>query len=229
VHPKLRDALLPYLLAARRLRRDPPRLQSFGYAQPRSFSQFGEDRFLLRYFRDQTSGFYVDVGASHPFSFSNTYLLYERGWRGLNLEPAPDDFALLRRHRPRDVNLPIAVSSTVRDVQFSLAGTFGGIVDEQHMWAETEAEQITLRTQTLSRVLAEHLPTGQQIDLLDVDCEGHDLDVLRSNEWETHRPRLILAEAHGEDAREAITTFLGGVDYRLLTRIELTLAYERCD
>jgi hypothetical protein len=103
VHPKLRDALLPYLLAARRLRREPPRLQSFGYAQPRSFSQFGEDRFLLRYFRDQTSGFYVDVGASHPFSFSNTYLLYERGWRGLNLEPAPDDFALLQRHRPRDV------------------------------------------------------------------------------------------------------------------------------
>ena len=37
-------------------------------------------------------------------------------------------------------------------------------------------------TRTLAHVLDEHLGS-QAIDLLEVDCEGPDLDVLRPNDW----------------------------------------------
>ena len=38
----------------------------------RYFSQEGEDIILQRIFERKKQGFYVDVGAFHPFRFSNT-------------------------------------------------------------------------------------------------------------------------------------------------------------
>jgi hypothetical protein len=43
-----------------------------------SYSQEGEDLILRRIFEHKQKGFYVDVGAYHPFLFSNTYIFYER-------------------------------------------------------------------------------------------------------------------------------------------------------
>ena len=56
-----------------------------------AYSQEGEDLILKRYFGSQKkTGFYVDIGAHHPFRFSNTALLREMGWTGINVEPSPD-------------------------------------------------------------------------------------------------------------------------------------------
>ena len=41
----------------------------------KTFSQEGEDVFLIDFFKDNNRGFYVDVGAFHPFRISNTYAL----------------------------------------------------------------------------------------------------------------------------------------------------------
>ena len=46
----------------------------------KSYSQEGEDMILKRIFENQTTGFYVDVGAHHPKRFSNTYYFYKKGW-----------------------------------------------------------------------------------------------------------------------------------------------------
>src|SRR2546423_8590334 len=84
-----------------------------------SFSQFGEDLALLRYFEERR-GFYVDIGAHHPVRFSNTYLLYQRGWSGINVDANADALDLFRSRRPRDVNLHAAVSDIVQEVEFSV-------------------------------------------------------------------------------------------------------------
>ena len=52
-----------------------------------SYSQEGEDMVLARYLEGQKNGFYVDVGAHHPFRFSNTYHFYLKGWHGVNIDP----------------------------------------------------------------------------------------------------------------------------------------------
>jgi hypothetical protein len=44
-----------------------------------AYSQEGEDLVLLRMFEGQNAGVYVDVGAHHPFRFSNTCLLHIDG------------------------------------------------------------------------------------------------------------------------------------------------------
>jgi hypothetical protein len=55
------------------------------------------------------SGFYIDVGSQHPDIDSVTRAFYDRGWRGVNIEPVPAYIELLRAARPRDVNLGIAL------------------------------------------------------------------------------------------------------------------------
>ena len=54
-----------------------------------SYSQEGEDLILNRFLEDKTEGLYVDVGAHHPKRFSNTYLFYKKGWRGINIDAMP--------------------------------------------------------------------------------------------------------------------------------------------
>src|SRR5208282_1916589 len=69
------------------------------------YSQFGEDIMLQRITRSQPPGFYVDVGACHPKRYSNTNLLYKKGWRGMNIDANPFAIDLFRLFRPRDINL----------------------------------------------------------------------------------------------------------------------------
>jgi len=73
---------------------------------------------LERFLEHRHSGFYVDVGAHHPKRFSNTYRLYRRGWRGLNIDANPGSMTLFQNVRPRDINVEAAVSSTPRELTY---------------------------------------------------------------------------------------------------------------
>src|SRR5687768_10814903 len=96
--------------------------ESFGrYAHAHtSYAQEGEDLILLRLFDGDLPGVYVDVGAHHPFRFSNTCLLFERGWRGINIDARPGSMAAFRRARPRDINLEIGISERPAELEFFL-------------------------------------------------------------------------------------------------------------
>jgi hypothetical protein len=106
------------------------------YSKP-SFSQEGEDRLLDRYFGNRPTGFYIDVGAHHPHRFSNTYLFYMRGWRGINIDAMPDSMKPFRSMRPRDINLEIGVGRTDSVAKFHIFSepafnTFDGDLARQH-------------------------------------------------------------------------------------------------
>src|SRR6476659_9728686 len=74
-----------------------------------SYAQNGEDVVLARAFGSRDIGFYVDVGASHPVADSVTKHFYDRGWRGINVEPVSASFQELLSERPQDRNLNIAI------------------------------------------------------------------------------------------------------------------------
>ena len=73
-----------------------------------SYAQNCEDVLLWRVLKGVHRGVYVDVGASHPVVDSVTFAFYERGWRGINIEPVAADHALLQLYRPGDINLQLA-------------------------------------------------------------------------------------------------------------------------
>ena len=50
-------------------------------------SQYGEDVYLHKKFRRYSgNGFYIDIGAHHPFKISNTSYLWALGWNGVNVD-----------------------------------------------------------------------------------------------------------------------------------------------
>ena len=85
-----------------------------------SYSQDGEDMMLQTYYETKKhyKGFYVDVGAHHPYRFSNTNYFYKKGWRGINIEPTPTLYPAFLRHRRRDINLNVGVSDHSTSIPF---------------------------------------------------------------------------------------------------------------
>jgi FkbM family methyltransferase len=221
----MKNALRPYVLTARRILRRELFLSDIGYARAISYSQFGEDLWLARRFAGQATGFYVDVGAYDPFNASNTLLLYRRGWTGINIEPDPAGLARLRRFRSRDINVGVAISDSEGEANFILAGSFSGLETTDHLWPAQSAIRTTVATRRLDSVLGQHRPVGE-IDLLDVDCEGHELAVLRSNDWDRFRPRVVLIESHPGSMSD-VGDLLSRLGYELLEQLELTLIFER--
>lgn len=71
-----------------------------------SFSFEGCDRIVASLLRDvESGGFYVDVGAHHPITNSNTYYFYRKGWTGIAIDGSEKYKADWQRERPGDVVL----------------------------------------------------------------------------------------------------------------------------
>lgn len=200
-----------------------------------SFSQEGEDLLLARLFDTEETGFYVDIGAHHPTRFSNTHLLHVSGWRGINIDATPGSMSTFRKLRPHDINLEIAVSSDAQPRTLyifdepalnSLSAAISTKRDRESKYSI--GSTVDLPTRKLRDILADHLPQDiDRIDLMTVDVEGHDLDVLKSNDWDRFRPRVLLIEVFETaledlESREEVT-FLRQHGYVLYAKLVNTV------
>ncbi len=203
-----------------------------------SCAQEGEDRVLARFIGAQRTGFYVDVGAFDPVRFSNTWILYRRGWRGVNIEPSPEGARRLQRLRPGDVTLNVGVAGSAGAMQYHAfndpaLNTFDAELAASRDDGKTYriVGRSTVAVERLDVLLDRHVPPGREIDLLTVDVEGLDLEVLRSNDWARFRPEYVLAEALGFELYRAesapLPVFMTGVGYRLVAKTMNTLFFQR--
>ena len=164
-----------------------------------SYAQNFEDVMLARAFPGG-EGFYVDIGANDPDIDSVTRAFYERGWRGINIEPLAANMRTLRAKRPRDTNLEIAVGEQDGAITFFEIGKWHGYsttdagVVEQHRKDGLEVIEHKVPVRKLSDVLDEHA-SNAAIDFLKIDVEGTELSVLRGIDLRRHRPKIILLES----------------------------------
>ena len=163
-----------------------------------SYSANCEDVILNQLFGSRNSGFYIDVGAAHPLYDNDTKALYDRGWRGINIEPNAVFYRELAEQRSGDRNINMAVSDTAGPVIFhEVIGTGLSTCDpaeaERAAAKGFEVARYTVDTMSLREILEEAAPP--EIDLLKVDVEGFELRVLSSNDWCRFRPNVILSEA----------------------------------
>jgi FkbM family methyltransferase len=191
-----------------------------------SYAQFGED-IIAEALLPEAQGFYVEAGAFHPVQISNTYLFYRKGWRGIAIDPNPRVARLFRQRRPEDVMVQCAVGEKEGTAKFEIMGTGGETDRLQGAGAADEVAKKPLRTievqcRRLDSILNEHLPAGRKIDFLSVDCEGHDLSVLRSNDWTKYRPRVIAVEDWEPEEKSAICAFLRERGYKLVISSRVT-------
>lgn len=190
----------------------------------RFFSQFGEDAILENWFWGKVSGFYVEVGAFDPLIYSNTYWFYAKGWNGICIEPNPSLYSKFCARRARDKVLNVAVSNSEGEADFVCSGVYSGIVSDSFAVPEkrNEGEVIKVKTIPLRKVLQAHVPADTVIDFMTIDCEGHDLAVLESNDWKVFRPSFVLVEDHAGDPRGELYRKMLEWDYEFIYRIGLT-------
>ncbi|MCX7049578.1 MAG: FkbM family methyltransferase [Candidatus Sumerlaeota bacterium] len=164
------------------------------------YSQEGEDLIIQRLFSKKMKGFYVDVGAHHPKRFSNTYLLYLRGWRGINIDATPDSMEIFRKLRPADINLEMGISDKEGTSDFyeffePALNTFDPDLAKENQSLGYPVKRITpITLSSLNKILATHAPGNISIDLLSMDIEGLDSAVLKSLDMASHRPQVMIIE-----------------------------------
>lgn len=206
-----------------------------------SFSQEGEDLILNRIFSHQKKGFYVDVGAHHPQRFSNTYLFYLKGWRGINIDAMPGSMMSFEHLRPEDTNIEAAISDSSEELIYFMFDepALNGFSEE----ISKNRDQLThykiidkkaIKTQKLSNILKNFLPSGTEIDFLSIDVEGLDMQVLFSNDWSLYQPKIILIEELSTSLRsiskETTTSrFLKEKGYEIFAKTYNTSIYKLCE
>jgi FkbM family methyltransferase len=180
------------------------------------FSQEGEDILLQRLFGDRNSGLFVDIGAHHPKRFSNTYALYARGWRGINVDATPGSMEAFKKSRPEDRNLECGVGNSEGELPFyefeePALNTFSRQRYE-YLLANTSYKVkrvVPVRIRKLASILEEHASENRPIDLLTIDVEGLDYEILKSNNWERFSPKVVLVEALEQNIEELQNSELG--------------------
>lgn len=209
----------------------------FGYeVNILTFSQAGEDLIIRNFFYERLNegqkGFFVDIGAFHPYKYSNTYYLYRGGWRGISIDARPNSMKLFNQLRPEDTNLEIAISDTVGESEYYDFGDLSaGIntmstdyIDKLGTASEIK-ESYNLKTRPLDSVFDEFVPDGTEIDFMNIDIEGMEAKVLASNNWSKFRPKLIACEVYGfslaEIAEEPVSKLLHSKDYEIYARVIL--------
>jgi FkbM family methyltransferase len=164
-----------------------------------SYSQNLEDYHLSIAFAGQATGTYVDIGAGHPIADNVSFWFYERGWRGVVVEPQSRLAALYPRLRPRDITVAGLIGRECGEADFHLVDRLHGLSTTTEAVAQAAqafgVDYQTVRTPmtTLARLCESHdLGT---IDFLKVDVEGAERDVLLGGDWERFRPKVIVVEA----------------------------------
>ncbi len=196
----------------------------------KQYSQEGEDAILKRIYEKKKTGFYVDVGAYHPKKYSNTYVFYKMGWRGINIDAMPGSMKAFNKHRSRDINLEIPVASVKTNLTYyafnePALNSFNKELSESRDGKDgfKIIFKKEIETYTLSEILSKYLPADiKQIDFMSVDVESLDLDVLKSNNWDLYKPGFILIEDLMFDinkpGQSEISSFLGKHGYNFFAK-----------
>jgi len=204
----------------------------------KSYSQEGEDMILMRIFEKQNNGFYIDVGALHPKRFSNTYYFYLKGWRGINIDATPGSMKKFNKTRPNDINIEQAVSDKKTELTFYMfnepaLNTFSEKIKDNLLNTSNYRliNKQKLQTKKLCEIFQENLAQNQTIDFISIDVEGYDFEVLKSNDWDTYIPKVILIESHFNslesisNSNNLLFEFLKNKNYTLYAKTINTLIF----
>jgi len=179
------------------------------------YSQYGQDTFVGDVLFSGRSGVFVDVGARDGVKLSNSYYLEkELSWTGIAIEPHPDLFHALERSRScRCLN--VAASDVARDglefvkfleEPFGNSGLLSTFLNPQRL-KKVKHEIISVPCVPLSQLITDF----KVIHYLDIDVEGHELQVLKGIDFAQVEIRILGVEAIDSGPRtESIDQFLAG-------------------
>lgn len=168
-----------------------------------SYSQSGED-LIIQYICGQLgikNPSYLDIGAHHPFLFSNTARFYLQGSRGVNIEADPDLFGNFIIHRTQDINLNIGIGPKSKTIPFYVMSpptlntfSFLEVKKIQSENKNIKLKSITkIKVVTVNSILKKYF-SKKTLDILFIDVEGFEDKILKSLNFKLYKPTIICVE-----------------------------------
>jgi FkbM family methyltransferase len=182
------------------------------FLQGKYFSLNQLDRKLEKYV-DYDNGYFVELGANDGVTQSNSlYFEKHRNWRGLLVEPAPQNFLKCRQNRSARnsiycaacvsfdygqefvriaysnlMSTPVSLESDIQDPRAHAE------LGDKFLGSGETVFEFGAVARTLNALLLEaHAP--KQIDFLSLDVEGAELEVLKGIDHQTFRFKYLLVE-----------------------------------
>ncbi|TAN34185.1 FkbM family methyltransferase [Patescibacteria group bacterium] len=164
----------------------------FGFKNKFSYSQLNEDNVIDWLTGYKEKGTYIDIGAYHPDKISNTKLFYERGWRGINIEPSPIGYKLFCEKRLEDINLNCAVGEGEVEYFGDENESSGATCVKELAAARGITKSRKIKLKPLREIFAEN--NLRTVDFMTIDVENFEEAVLKSNDWSRYQAAVICLE-----------------------------------
>lgn len=162
-----------------------------------SYSFNSVDLIIDYIFKNKKNGFYLDVGAQHPISNNNTYLLFKKGWHGINIDLDKKNIDLFKIVRPNDHNLNYALSDKIQEMDlfyYHDSSPINTLNKDVANFQNAKIKEIKkIKTKTLNDIL-ENLKIDIQIDYMNLDVEGFEEKVLIGFNIKKYKPLVISVE-----------------------------------
>jgi FkbM family methyltransferase len=183
------------------------------FFKKKSYSQCGEDLFIENFFKNKNYGTYLDIGAFNPIKFSNTLLLYKKGWKGINIDLNQTSIDLFNIFRPRDKNICAAISNKEEKVRVSIENLFSPLntisLERSKKLSQNNIKKnlYYVKTKKINNLIK------NKFDFLNIDIEGLDFKVLKSIKLNFYKPKLICIEVLDKTITKELIKFLKNYGY----------------
>ena len=203
-------------------------------------SQFGEEKFILSFFDKGYKGKFVDIGCFHPTRHNNTYEMYKSGWYGINIDLNPLTIDLFNFARKKDININAAISNNEENktlyfvdelnTQNTLEANHLLFLKNHHNLKEEEISEQTIKTRRLDKILDSY--NFNEIDFMNIDVEGHELNILNSIDFLKYKIKFICIEMidHNDQAKlinEKLNVILERNGYVLEKKIDFNFIFKK--
>jgi FkbM family methyltransferase len=171
---------------------------------------------------------YIEIGANHPISGSNTYMFYKKGARGVLVEPNKDLHELLERVRRKDKLIKSCVTERANCnhidyyyLNYNELNTTNKRFIEK--WNENHPDKITSVVQKVSmpavsinEILSEIFTDGN-IDIFSIDIEGNEIAIIETINFTKYTPKIICMEWNTvfNGSKEDVKTIMNNKGYLL--------------
>jgi FkbM family methyltransferase len=210
-------------------------------------SQYGQDNFVVNYFKNKKDGYFVDVGAFNDGD--DTVLLEKLGWSGICIEPITGAYQELTERRSCTC-LNVCVGNENKQVDFSenvsndsdsgwytYTSALSGVVEsysQEHLNRISQENKdwngksviVKKQMMTLTSIFEEN-NSPSHIDYLKVDIEGGELSCLQGIDFTKNTFDLISLEANYEHETRPCVDLLARYGYAPFVKLGVDIFFRK--